>query len=329
MQSFVDEATVEVVSGNGGQGSVHFRREKYVPKGGPDGGDGGRGGDVVFLVKDNLKTLFHLKTKHVFKAKNGNPGGGKRKHGGDGEDVEIPVPPGTIIKDGKTGEILKDLDGTEERWVFLEGGKGGLGNYHFRTSKNQTPRYAQPGIPGKRAAITVELRIIADIGFVGFPNAGKSTLLRTLSNANPKIGSYPFTTKIPNLGVLKLPYRDIVLADIPGLIEGASGGAGLGHRFLKHITRTRGLAFLIDCSEENFAEQFEILEKELSEYLPVLLEKKRILLGTKMDSGGADSRLQTLRQRYPDEKVIGVSAFSFEGIPELKEEFSRLAEGCL
>ena len=164
MQSFVDEATVEVVSGDGGQGTVHFRREKYVPKGGPDGGDGGRGGDVVFLVKDNLKTLFHLKTKHVFKAKNGAPGGGKRKHGRDGEDVEIPVPPGTIIKDGETGEILRDLNGTEERWVFLEGGKGGLGNYHFRTSKNQTPRYAQPGIPGKRAAITVELRIIADIG---------------------------------------------------------------------------------------------------------------------------------------------------------------------
>lgn len=326
MQSFVDEATVELISGDGGQGSVHFRREKYVPKGGPDGGDGGRGGDVVFIVKENLKTLFHLKTKHIFKAKNGEKGAGKRKHGRDGEDVEISVPPGTIIKDGETGEILKDLNGTEKRWVFLEGGKGGLGNWHFRTSKNQAPRYAQPGMPGKHAIINVELRIIADIGFVGFPNAGKSTLLKTLSNASPKIGSYPFTTKVPNLGVLKLPSRDIVMADIPGLIEGASKGTGLGHRFLKHIIRTGALAFLIDCSEENFGEQFKVLKKELADYLPALLDKKRILLGTKLDTDGARSRIDALATQYPTEKVIGVSSFNYEGISTVKEEFSRLAE---
>ena len=325
MQSFVDEAVIEVASGKGGAGSVHFRREKYVPKGGPDGGDGGDGGDVVFVVKENVKTLSHIRYKKHFFAKNGESGAGKRKHGRDGENVEIEVPPGTIVKDFAGGELIKDLNQDGERWTYLCGGKGGKGNSHFATSTNQTPRYAQPGLPGISATIRLELRIIADVGFVGFPNAGKSTLLKTLSNAEPKIGAYPFTTKIPNLGVLQGGYRDVLIADIPGLLEGASHGVGLGLQFLKHITRTSGLAFVIDCSDDTFLEQLPVLKKECEEYDPALLRKKRIVIGTKLDLDGAEKNFEELNRRNREETLIGVSAYAFRGIRELKEGLLQLA----
>ncbi len=325
MHSFADETTLEVVSGNGGPGSVHFRREKYVPKGGPDGGDGGKGGDVIFVVKKNLKTLSHLQHKKKLKAQNGETGKGKRQHGKNGEDVIIEVPPGTIIKDSETDRVLKDLREDGERWTFLSGGKGGLGNYHFATSTKQAPRYAQPGIQGVSSGIRLEMRIIADIGFVGFPNAGKSTLLDLLTNAHPKIASYPFTTKIPHLGVLHAGFTDIILADIPGLLEGASGGVGLGTRFLKHISRTKGLAYIIDCSDSDCVQHFPVLRKECDNYDAALGEKKYIIVGTKLDLPHAEENYKLLRQTYTEAEVIGVSAFARQGIEALQHGFIRLA----
>lgn len=325
MQSFVDEAVIEVASGDGGAGSVHFRREKYVPKGGPDGGDGGKGGDVVFIVKENVKTLSHIRFKKFFHAKNGEPGRGQRKHGRDGENIEIEVPPGTIIRDSDSGECIKDLNVGGERWTYLSGGKGGKGNCHFSTSTNQAPRYAQPGLPGSSAAVRLELRIIADVGLVGFPNAGKSTLLKCLSNADPKIGAYPFTTIIPNLGVLHGGYRDVVIADIPGILEGASKGTGLGLRFLKHVARTAVLAYVIDCSDDSFLKQLPVLRRECKEFDPELPRKRYMIIGTKLDLDGAEDRFQILAKEYSESAVIGVSAYAYRGIRELKEELLRLA----
>ncbi len=323
MRGFIDETTIEVSSGNGGQGSVSFRREKYAPKGGPDGGDGGKGGNVVFKVKNNLKTLAHLRYKKVFNAENGKQGEGSRRHGKNGNDCEILVPPGTVVKDSETGEILRDLKEDEE-WVFLKGGKGGLGNCNFATSIRQAPRYAQPGIPGQSRKVKVEINIIADIGFVGYPNAGKSSLLSRLTNANPKVASYAFTTKIPNLGVYRIGEQDIILADIPGIIEGASHGTGLGIRFLKHIARTRGLVFLIDVSDENYKEAFDVLLDELKEFSPDLYCRKRIILATKMDCENSEENLNILKNKYPDEKIYGISVFSGYGIDEIRKYFSEL-----
>jgi GTPase len=328
MQGFVDETRVEVYSGDGGAGSVSFRREKYVPKGGPDGGDGGRGGDVIFQVKNNLKTLSHLNHKHVYKGQNGEPGKGRRMHGKNGEPVVIAVPPGTMIRDYQTGEILKDFsenaDGLE--WMFLKGGEGGLGNWHFRTARKQTPRYSQPGKPGQYAELKLELNVIADIGFVGFPSVGKSSLLKALTNANPKIASYPFTTKIPNLGMLRLGDKDVVLADIPGIIEGASHGLGLGFRFLKHISRTACLAFLIDLGEPEFPDTYAKLLVELDAYNPELLKKKRLIIGTKLDMECARENLQELKKMHPEHEVIAVSVFSREGLEDLKMAMLKMAK---
>ena len=265
MFGFSDETYIDVASGNGGAGCVSFRREKFIPKGGPDGGDGGRGGDVVFVVKDNLRTLGHLRMVRSYRAENGRGGQGARCYGRAGKDVEIPVPPGTIIKNAETGEIIKDLTGVD-RWVFLEGGRGGLGNWHFRTSVRQTPRFAQPGEKGVEMRVGVELQVIADIGFVGFPNAGKSSLLNLLTNARSKVAGYPFTTKIPQLGVMRYDDQDLVLADIPGILEGASEGLGMGFKFLRHISRTKGLVYLIDLSDENYLDSFDILSEELRKY---------------------------------------------------------------
>src|SRR5690554_3257107 len=282
MFGFSDETYIDIASGNGGNGCVSFRREKFVAKGGPDGGDGGRGGDVVFVVKDNLRTLVHLKRVRTFKAENGKDGQGRRSFGRNGADIEIPVPPGTVIKDPGTGEIIKDLEGLE-RYVFLEGGNGGKGNWHFRSATRQAPRFAQNGEPGVSMRIGLELFIIADIGFVGFPNAGKSSLLNNLTNARTKVAGYPFTTKIPQLGMLRYDNNDIVLADIPGIIEGASQGAGMGLKFLRHIARTVALAFLIDLSDERYATALETLQGEIKEYAPELLEKPYVVIGTKID----------------------------------------------
>ncbi len=325
MIGFADETYIDVSSGKGGNGAVSFRREKYVPKGGPDGGDGGDGGDIIFVVKNNLKTLAHLKLKRVYRAEDGQAGMGKRKHGRDGNSVEVPVPPGTLIKDIDSGEILADL--TEKReWLFLKGGKGGKGNWHFATSVRQAPRFAEEGKPGESVRLHVELSIVADIGFVGFPNAGKSSLLSVVTNANPKIADYAFTTRIPNLGVMSLSERDIVLADIPGIIEGASQGAGMGFRFLKHIERTKGLAFLIDLSAENYAQAYPILRSELSQYSEVLAAKKRIIVCTKLDLPETASRLKELEELFPEEKIIGISAHTHQGLDRLGREFLSLCE---
>jgi GTP-binding protein len=306
LHSFVDEAIIEVSSGKGGAGSVSFRREKYIPKGGPDGGDGGRGGDVIFFIKENLRTLVDLKLKKTFKAENGQPGMGRKRHGKDGASIRIPIPPGTIIRDQFNKQVLWDSSRTEAReWTFLRGGRGGQGNTHFKSSRRQAPKYAQPGEPSSSATLIVEMNIIADIGLVGFPNAGKSSLLDTLTNAHPQIAPYPFTTKIPNLGVLKKWDKDLVIADIPGLIQGASEGVGLGHQFLKHISRNRALLFLIDLSDPKSLDAYHILCHELEEYSPELLAKPHIIVGNKLDLDETTPVLEELSRLYPNEEVYG------------------------
>ncbi|MDD3366016.1 MAG: GTPase ObgE [Sphaerochaetaceae bacterium] len=323
MFGFSDETYIDVASGNGGNGCVSFRREKFVPKGGPDGGDGGRGGDVVFVVRENLRTLAHLKKVRSYSAENGKNGMGARCYGRDGADVEIPVPPGTVIKDANTGEIIKDLT-DQDRWVFLTGGKGGQGNWHFRTSVRQTPRFAQPGQRGQKVRIGVELLIIADIGFVGFPNAGKSSLLNNLTNARTKVAGYPFTTKTPQLGMFRYDDHDIVLADIPGIIEGASEGAGMGIKFLRHISRTVGLAFIIDVTDERCESAYDTLCEELRSYAPSLLEKPHVVIGTKIDEPEGKERLAQLQSARPDLLILGLSNISGEGIEEVKQAFIQL-----
>ena len=324
MNKFADEAVIEVSSGNGGNGCVAFRREKYVPHGGPSGGDGGRGGDIVFTVRRNLRTLSHLRYKQHFKAENGRDGEGSQRYGRKGEDMVVPVPPGTVLKDIETGNVIRDFAKNTGDFTFLKGGNGGWGNVHFKSSVNQAPRKALPGQPGESRRLKVELQVMADIGFVGFPNAGKSSLLERFTNARPKIAPYPFTTKIPNLGVLTLGERDIILADIPGLIEGASGGAGLGIRFLKHVSRTAGLLFLIDLSEDNYLDAFSILFNELKTFSPDLVEKPRIILGTKLDLEGTEERLEELRKANPREEVLGLSVFNGAGMEEVKAAIQRL-----
>ncbi|HHU88786.1 MAG: GTPase ObgE [Sphaerochaetaceae bacterium] len=322
MFGFSDETYIDIASGSGGNGCVSFRREKFVAKGGPDGGDGGRGGDVVFVVKDNLRTLVHLKRVRSYRAENGRDGQGRRNFGRKGADIEIPVPPGTVIKDATTGEIIKDLEGLE-RYVFLKGGNGGRGNWHFRSPTRQAPRYAQQGEKGVAMRIGVELLIIADIGFVGFPNAGKSSLLNNLTNARTKVAGYPFTTKIPQLGMFRYGNNDIVLADIPGIIEGASQGAGMGLKFLRHISRTVALAFLIDLGDERYATTLETLQGEIGEYAPELLEKPYVVIGTKIDLEGARERLAELQTKHP---TIGLSNTSTEGLEEVKQAFIKLVD---
>ncbi|MBN1410593.1 MAG: GTPase ObgE [Spirochaetales bacterium] len=326
MTGFVDEAVIEVFSGNGGNGAISFRREKSVPKGGPDGGDGGKGGNALFIVKNNLRTLYHLKVHRVYKSENGESGKKKRQNGKDGADVYIPVPPGSEIRDSETGEIIKEFKTPGEEYCFLKGGRGGKGNWHFATSVNQTPRFAQDGEPGQYRKLVVELKLIADIGLVGLPNAGKSTLLSVLTNAHPKIASYPFTTKIPNLGVLKIYERDIVIADIPGIIEGASKGAGLGFKFLKHISRTFLIVFLIDLTDDSFIQSVQTLSNELEMYSPELSAKESLLIGTKLDIEENREKLSELKKAFPDKRVMGISAVTGEGIPELKKMFLDLVE---
>ena len=327
MIKFADEVTITVASGKGGDGCVAFRREKYVPMGGPAGGDGGKGGDVVFLVKGNVRTLAFLKYRQTFRAQNGIPGMGRNMHGKDGEDIVIPVPPGTIVKDADSGELIKDFGSGRgstpegETWTFLRGGRGGWGNTHFKNSTNQAPRFAMPGKPGMERRLKVELALIADIGLVGFPNAGKSSLLDAFTNAKPKIAAYPFTTKIPNLGVMTIHDREFVMADIPGIIEGAHEGAGLGIRFLKHISRTACLAFLIDLSDDNWKDAFGILSRELESFSAVLAAKSRIVVATKLDLPEAKERFAEFRDLLPGEKILGISVFSREGLEELKEAF--------
>lgn len=316
--SFVDEIVLTVASGHGGAGSTSFRREKYVPRGGPDGGDGGCGGNVLFKVQSNLKTLTHLRPNKTYKAENGFPGAGRKRHGRDGADLVLAVPPGTRIWDAESGELLLDLLKTETtNNSFLVGGIGGKGNIHFATSRNQAPRFSQPGMPGGERKIKLELAIIADIGFLGYPNAGKSSLLSVLTSATPEIANYPFTTKIPNLGVLRQYGRDIVLADIPGIIDGASKGLGLGHRFLKHISRTLALLFLIDLSNnEDPVKTLAKLKQELQAFDPELLNREHYIVATKMDILEAKERLPAFAAEVKDE-VIPISSVTREGLETL------------
>lgn len=327
MRGFIDETSLVVSSGNGGAGAVSFHREKFVPKGGPDGGDGGRGGDVIFRVRNNLKTLSHLTMKHAYRAGNGEPGKGGRCFGKDGAPAVIEVPPGTVIKDDDTGALLADLSDSTEDFVFLRGGIGGKGNWNFKSSVKQAPRYAQSGKPGEERRIRVEINLIADIGFVGFPNAGKSSLLNILTNAHPEIAPYPFTTKIPNLGVMSMHGQSIVLADIPGIIEGAGNGAGLGLRFLKHLSRTKALAFLIDGSDPEASRAFPLLLKELKTYGAGLSEKPRIVIVTKTDLPDSAAQFDQIRSTMPDETVFPLSAFTHDGLDAVATEFLKLAEG--
>ena len=331
MLGFADEALIEVRSGNGGNGCVAFRREKYIPLGGPNGGDGGKGGDVIFCVKRNLRTLAKLRQKHCFKAKNGGDGQGWNRYGADGEDVVIPVPPGTTIRDAETDEIIYDFTTESEnsQFTFLTGGNGGWGNVHFKTSTNQAPRHANPGQKGETRFIKLELSIMADVGLVGFPNAGKSSLLTAFTNARPKIAPYPFTTIIPNLGVLRIDDEsDIIIADIPGIIEGASEGLGLGDTFLEHITRTACLIFMIDCSDENYKTAYETLCNELASYSDELMEKPRIVLCNKIDvEGGFEHAVEiaeTIRAAEPSTQVIPVSVMMGRGMKDAKQAIVKL-----
>ncbi len=323
MIGFADEATIIVTSGNGGAGGRTFRREKFVPKGGPDGGDGGRGGSIIFRVQPSLKTLAHLRQYRTHKAKHGGNGTGARRHGANGADVVIEVPPGTVLREVDTKELIIDLTGMKE-YTFLQGGQGGKGNWHFRSATRQAPTYAQRGIPGEEREVFVELNLIADVGFVGLPNAGKSSLLDMATNAHPVIASYPFTTKVPNLGVLYVHGQDIVLADIPGIIEGASEGAGLGIRFLKHISRNNVLAFLIDLSDEKYLETFSLLCNELESFSPALLSKRRIVIGTKTDLDEDGSLFKALKESLPNEEVFPLSIFAREGVQPIAQRFLEL-----
>ena len=282
--NFVDYVKINIYSGNGGKGSAHFRREKYITKGGPDGGDGGRGGHIIFVTDKSLWTLYHFKFKKHFKCGHGGDGSGSRSTGADGEDVIIRVPIGTVIKDFKTNNIIHETIEDGEEKIILKGGKGGLGNWNFRSSTNQAPRYAQPGIKGEEKQLVLELKLLADVGLVGFPNVGKSTLLKTLTSAKPKIGNYEFTTLKPNLGIVE--YRDFksfVIADIPGIIEGASEGRGLGHYFLRHIERNSVLLFLLSSESDDIVKQYEVLLNELKKYNPELLDKQRLIAISKSD----------------------------------------------
>ena len=282
--NFVDYVKINIYSGNGGKGSAHFRREKYITKGGPDGGDGGRGGHIIFVTDKSLWTLYHFKFKKHFKCGHGGDGSGSRSTGADGEDVIIRVPIGTVIKDFKTNKIIHETIEDGEEKIILKGGKGGLGNWNFRSSTNQAPRYAQPGIKGEEKQLVLELKLLADVGLVGFPNVGKSTLLKTLTSAKPKIGNYEFTTLKPNLGIVE--YRDFksfVIADIPGIIEGASEGRGLGHYFLRHIERNSVLLFLLSSESDDIVKQYEVLLNELKKYNPELLDKQRLIAISKSD----------------------------------------------
>ncbi|MDR2516912.1 MAG: GTPase ObgE [Spirochaetaceae bacterium] len=334
MEKFADEALIEVSAGSGGNGCVAFRREKYVPRGGPSGGDGGRGGNVIFEIRRNLRTLSHLRHQQHFRAENGRDGEGRERHGRNGADVIVPLPPGTVIHDAETGGLIRDFDGGEGSFVFLSGGNGGWGNVRFKSPVNQAPRKSLPGQRGETRKLRVELQVMADIGLVGLPNAGKSSLLERFTNARPKIAPYPFTTKIPNLGVLTFgdprrgESRDIVIADIPGLIEGAADGAGLGIRFLKHIARTAALVFLIDLSDDSWSTAYHIVYNELESFSPELVQKKRLVAGTKLDLPGAAERLVELKKILAPEQVRGISVFSGEGIPGLASAMEALTRGA-
>jgi len=321
--NFVDYIKVHIASGKGGQGSTHLRREKFVPKGGPDGGDGGRGGHIIFQGNKNLWTLFHLKFKRHFSAGHGGSGGKQTSTGADGEDIIVDVPLGTVIKDTETGAVLKEITEDQEKFIAAKGGKGGMGNAHFKSATNQTPRYAQTGLPGEEKNLTLEMKILADVGLVGFPNAGKSTLLSVLSAAKPKIADYPFTTLKPNLGIVGYrDYQSFVMADIPGIIEGAAEGKGLGHYFLRHIERNSILLFLIPADADDLRTEYDILVDELRRYNPELLDKQSIVAISKADLLDQELKAemtQLLDESFGDIPYMFISSVAQQGLDALKD----------
>lgn len=317
---FADYAKIYVSAGNGGSGMAHFRREKYVPKGGPDGGDGGRGGDVILTGNAQLNTLLDLRYRKYVKAEHGKDGHTSRKTGKDGEDKILEVPLGTVVYDADTKERLGEITSQGENFVVVKGGEGGLGNWHFKSATNQTPQHAQDGRPGEERAIELELKLIADVGLVGFPNAGKSTLLSALSEARPKVADYPFTTLEPNLGVVTFAdYRSFVMADIPGIIEDAHEGKGLGIQFLRHIERNNLLLFMVGC-DADIKEQYHALLHELKEYREDLLDKPRILAITKMDLKEGFELDDPVDLEDDEVEVVEISSATGHNIDELKEK---------
>lgn len=333
---FADSAKVYIRSGKGGDGHVSFRRELYVAAGGPDGGDGGRGGDVIFEVDDGLNTLTDFRHVRKYAAQDGEPGGKRRCHGADGEDIIIKVPEGTVIKDFESGKVIADMSGDNRREVILKGGKGGLGNMHFATSTMQVPKYAQPGQPAQELWVQLELKVIADVGLVGFPNVGKSTLLSRVSNARPKIANYHFTTLNPHLGVVDLSEGPgFVMADIPGLIEGASQGVGLGHSFLRHIERTKVLIHVVDAASTEGRDpvaDIKAINEELRAYNPELLKRPQVIAANKIDAiyvdpeSGEENPVERLKKAFEPEgiRVFAISAVSGQGVKELLYHVNEL-----
>ncbi|MBQ8021700.1 MAG: GTPase ObgE [Bacteroidales bacterium] len=318
--NFIDYVKIFCASGHGGAGSTHLYRAKYIPKGGPDGGDGGRGGHVILRANPQFWTLIHLKYRKVVRAENGAPGSGALCKGKQGTDIWLDVPVGTVVKDAETGEVLTELIEPGKEFILCKGGKGGLGNNNFKSATNQTPRYAQPGEEGQEGWFILELKVLADVGLVGFPNAGKSTLLAAVTSAKPKIANYAFTTLEPNLGIVRYyDDRSFVMADIPGIIEGAHEGKGIGLRFLRHIERNAVLLFMVSAEEENVNESYKILLKELKMYNPELLAKDRVLAITKCDIAD-DEMLRRVRRHLPKSiPSVLISSVTGEGLAELKD----------
>ena len=321
---FADRAKILIRSGKGGDGHVSFRRELYVPNGGPDGGDGGRGGDVIFEVDEGLNTLYEYRHKRKFKAQDGEEGGKRRCHGKDGSDIILKVPEGTIIREAESGKVIADMSGENRRQVILQGGRGGAGNMHFATSTMQVPKYAQPGVPAQELEVLLELKVIADVGLVGFPNVGKSTFLSRVTNAQPKIANYHFTTLNPNLGVVDLQGAPgFVIADIPGLIEGASEGVGLGHEFLRHIERTRVLIHIVDAASTEGRDpvaDIYAINKELEAYNEVIAARPQVIAANKIDALGDDEEpIQRLKDEFEPKgiRVFPISAVAGKGLKEL------------
>ena len=334
-QMFLDFARIEIRSGKGGDGHVSFHREKFVPAGGPDGGDGGRGGDVILEVDTSMNTLFIYKHRYKFKAEDGAEGGKKRCHGKNGKDIVLMVPEGTILREETSGKVIADMSGKNHRQVILKGGKGGRGNMNFATPTNQAPQYAEPGKPALELRCTMELKLVAEVGLVGFPNAGKSTFLSRVTNADPKIASYPFTTIDPNLGVANLgDGRGFVIADMPGLIEGASDGVGLGFRFLRHIERTRVLIHIVDTASFDGRDPVEDIQKinaELEKYNPAIMKKPMLIAANKIDvlqCNDGDDPVARIRAEFEPQgfKVYPISAYAGTGLRELLEDVRKLLD---
>jgi GTP-binding protein len=323
--NFVDYIKIFASSGKGGGGSAHLHREKYITKGGPDGGDGGRGGHIIVRGNKNMWTLYPLKFKKHFRAEHGGHGGKQRSSGKDGEDVYVDVPLGTIIRDGETQEILFEITSENTEQILLEGGMGGLGNWNFRSATNQTPRYAQPGIDGKEGWFQLELKVLADVGLVGFPNAGKSTLLSVITSAKPKIADYAFTTLKPNLGIVEYRgFQTFVIADIPGIIEGAAEGKGLGHRFLRHIERNSTLLFLIPADSADINNEYNILLNELKKHNPELLDKERLLAISKSDLLDEELKEELKKELPKNIKTLFISSVANQGLTELKDTLWKM-----